>query len=292
MLLVTGANGKIGSRIIPILIQKGFKIRVLGRDPKLERYREFGADIMFGDATWPRVMAEAMQGCDQVFYIPPRFSYQETKMAQIAIDAAADAGVRQFVLMSVIHPHMDTMLHHTMKLNAEKHLIYKGLSHKLNYTIIQPVHFHHNLVVDRIIEEGGFYHYNSPDIPMAYVNCEDIGEVVSKILSENCHNCATYQLCGPDYVVPSEVAEIFKKVSGRDVVPKQVKDEDLEELWPRFVPDDPYAKEALFHMQYTYSRFGFAGNKNVMEWLLGRASTDLETYFQRELQRLGYPVEG
>ncbi|MDL2281444.1 NmrA family NAD(P)-binding protein [Selenomonadales bacterium OttesenSCG-928-I06] len=293
MLLVTGANGKVGSRVIAALAAKGFKIKAMDIDPRVERYKEeIGAETFVGDASSAKAMKEAMKGCDQVFYIPPLFSYQETKIAQIAIDAAVEAGVRQFVMLSVINPQMNTMPHHTMKLNAESHLIYQGLVHKFSYTIIQPAYYHHNLVVSRLMEKGKYYHYTAPNIKMAYLSCDDIAEVLAKILSEDSHNFAIYPLCGSDYLTPPEAMELFTKISGKEIALTYVTKENLEENITKYVGNDSYAKETMIRMHDTYAKYGFPGNKNVLEWLLGRPATTLESYFRKELEKEGYAVKG
>ncbi len=292
MLLITCANGKVGSRIVPYLVKKGFDIRVLDITPSVERYLELGVkEAHVGNALDPAVMKRAMEGCDQVLYIPPQFSYQETKMANLATDTAIEVGVKQFVQLSVINPHMDTLLQHTMKLNAEKHLIYRGLETGLNYTILQPVHYHHNIFVNELLEKGEFYNYNGLDVPLAFVDAEDVAEVCAKVLTEgDKHNMAAYQLCGPSYLNPVECANLFNEISGLNVVAKYIEPEELENFWPGYMGNDSYSIEAFKALQYTYTKWGFPGNKNVLEYLLGRPATDLAQYFRKELTRLGGPI--
>lgn len=293
MLLITAANGKVGSRVVPYLVKQGFDIRVIDLNPTVERYKDIGVkEVHVGDASEAKIMRKAMQGCDQVLYIPPQFSYQETKMANLATDEAVNAGVRKFVQMSVIHPHMSTLLQHTMKLHAEEYLIYKGLSDGLNYTILQPVHYHHNIFVNELLDKGEFYNYNGLDIPLAFVDAEDVAEVAAKVLREDGHQNATYQLCGPSYLNPVECADLFNKVAGAKVVAKYIEADQLSKFWPGYIQQDSYAKETFIHLQYTYTKYGFSGNKNVLEWLLGRKGTDLGQFFRKELERLGHPVKG
>lgn len=81
-----------------------------------------------------------------------------------------------------------------MKLNAERHLIYTALKTELNYTILQPVIYHHNIHVDVL----KFNAVNGLNSKLAYIDEYDVAEVASKILREDNHQFVTYQLCETD----------------------------------------------------------------------------------------------
>ncbi|MBD5083795.1 MAG: hypothetical protein HDT33_01680, partial [Clostridiales bacterium] len=52
---------------------------------------------------------------------------------------------------------------------------------------------------------------------------------------------------------------------------------------------DSYGMEAWRALADTYSRYGIAGNANVLTWLLGREPTSFEEGVRRELDRAGIP---
>lgn len=284
MVLVTSANGQVGRRIIPELAKRGIEVRAMDINPGVEALKELGAKETFvGDASKADVMREAMQGCDKVLYIPPMFVYDELKMAKLAIDIAVEQKVKKYVFMSVLHPQMSTLLQHTHKLHGEEYLIYKGLSEGLDYTILQPMHYHHTFRVADAWNTNLSFMFYDLNAGLSGVDARDVAEVAAKVLTEPGHENATYELCGPDFLSAAESVDIFNKVTGRDCKLIQI---DVEELIKRNGVTDSYGKEAFRALAYTYGTYGFKGNPNVLTWLLGRAPITFEEWLKDEIEAL------
>ncbi len=71
--LVTGATGYIGGRLVPRLLERGFRVRCLARSaPKLAT-RPWsdhpGVTIVEGDVEDPGALARAMPGCEAAYYL-------------------------------------------------------------------------------------------------------------------------------------------------------------------------------------------------------------------------------
>lgn len=99
--LVTGATGFIGRRLVPALLDAGHDVRAMTRRP--ESYdgpgEAVGADVMD-----PGSLAEALQGVDVAIYLvhsldDPDFERKDAEAARNFSRAAADAGLRQIVYM-------------------------------------------------------------------------------------------------------------------------------------------------------------------------------------------------
>ena len=99
--LVTGATGFIGRRLVPALIEDGHDVRAMTRRP--ESYdgpgEPVGADV--GD---PDSLSEALDGVDVAIYLvhsldDPDFERKDADAARNFSAAAADAGVSQIVYM-------------------------------------------------------------------------------------------------------------------------------------------------------------------------------------------------
>jgi dTDP-glucose 4,6-dehydratase len=76
--LVTGAAGFIGSHLVELLIQEGYKVRAFvhynssGRWPNLEQLPndiQQSIEIFPGDVCDPRIVAQAISGCEWVFHL-------------------------------------------------------------------------------------------------------------------------------------------------------------------------------------------------------------------------------
>ena len=99
--LVTGATGFIGRRLVPALVADGHTVRAMTRRP--EQYdgpgEPVGADVMDPDS-----LAAALDGVDVAVYLvhsldDPDFERKDAEAARTFGRAAAEAGVEQIVYM-------------------------------------------------------------------------------------------------------------------------------------------------------------------------------------------------
>lgn len=99
--LVTGATGFIGRRLVPALIDAGHDVRAMTRHP--ETYdgpgEAVGADVMDADSLRP-----ALEGADVAIYLvhsldDPDFERKDAQAARNFSAAAASAGLSQIVYM-------------------------------------------------------------------------------------------------------------------------------------------------------------------------------------------------
>jgi uncharacterized protein YbjT (DUF2867 family) len=99
--LVTGATGFIGRRLIPELVERGMTVRAMTRRP--EAYdgpgEPVGADVNDADS-----LTDALKGVDVAIYLvhsldDPDFERKDAEAARTFGRAAAEAGVEQIVYM-------------------------------------------------------------------------------------------------------------------------------------------------------------------------------------------------
>ena len=291
MILVTSANGRVGRTVIRQLVKKGYEIRAIDINPASDSLKDLGVkEVVVGDAFDRDILSEAMEGIDAVVYVPPMLTYFESEMADLACDLAIEHGVKQYIYLSVAHSNMTKLLQHKQKLLAEEHLKYEGLKHALNFTILQPLHYTHNVLVKEMVETGKYVNFKPLDKKLGYVDGEDVAEVVEKVIREgDKHRYATYELCGDIHLSINEIADMYREISG---LPLEVIYTPREKLFKDFdnfvgIGNDSYGKAAFMAIRDTYNEYGFDASSNVLEWLLGRKSTSMEEYLRRELRKLG-----
>lgn len=295
MVLVTSANGRVGRQVVRELIKRGFAVRATDINPAAESLKELGvSEVLVGDARKPEFVRRAMAGATQVVYVPPLLVYDETDIANLAVDEALAAGVEQFVQLSVAHINLTGLLQHVKKLYAEEHLKLQGFRHEWNFTILQPLHYAQNVPVEQMLKTGRFVNFKPLNRRLGYVDGLDVAEAAAVVLSQGeRHKYASYELCGSSFVSILDIAGIFERLSGVKLETVYIERAALfDGEFANFCngANDSYARAAVQSIRDVYNDYGFAANKNVLEWLIGRESTTMEQYIARELMRLGHPA--
>jgi uncharacterized protein YbjT (DUF2867 family) len=107
LILVTGATGYIGGRLIPHLLELGYRVRCLVRDPApLQGYSwRNTVEIVAGDVLQPDTLVPAMQGVSAAYYLIHSMSagsdfHQLDLMAARNFGSAArNAGVNRIIFL-------------------------------------------------------------------------------------------------------------------------------------------------------------------------------------------------
>jgi len=104
--LVTGATGYIGGRLVPRLLTRGHQLRCVARNPsRLEGYAWPGVEIVQGDLEEPGAAMQALQGITAAYYLVHSMAageaYRERDrlMALAFGEAAARQGVRRIIYL-------------------------------------------------------------------------------------------------------------------------------------------------------------------------------------------------
>jgi NAD(P)H dehydrogenase (quinone) len=280
MILVTGAAGKTGQAVIRALVARGAAVRTLVHRP--EQAPEVGtlgaAEVLVGEMRDGPTMDRAAQGARAVYHICPNVHPEEVVMGQVAIAAARRAGVERFVYHSVLHPQVEAMPHHWLKMRVEAQLFASGLS----FTILQPGAYMQNVLAhwDRVSHEGVYPVPYRIETRLSLVDLEDVAEVVVIVLSEPGHAGATYELAGPEALTQTEIANTLGQQLGRAVHAQAVPLEDWER-GARAAGLGDYQVETLLKMFRYYAQYGFCGNPKVLGWLLGRPPTTFGEFVER-----------
>lgn len=282
MILVTGAAGKTGLAVIRALAARDVPVRGLVHQ---EEYRvsvlEAGAQqALLGDLLNEKDLRVALAGVRAIYHIPPNVHPREVDIGDIAIQEASRAGVEHFVYHSVLHPQLEEMPHHWLKLRVEERLIASGLP----FTILQPTAYMQNITnqLAKIKAEGIYQVPYAVSTRLCLVDLEDVAEVAAKVLTEGAHSGAIYQLVGTGLTSQEQIAALLTKFLGKEIRAEQISLEDWQEQVSR-TGLGSYQISTLVKMFLHYQNHGFYGNPRMLHWLLGRQPTTLEECLEREI---------
>jgi uncharacterized protein YbjT (DUF2867 family) len=279
MILVTAANGNQGKLLIPRLRAAGLPVRASVRsESSAAALRGAGVDdVVVGDLADSNVLQRAVRGADAIYHVGPTLSPSERTVGFAIIDAAAAAGVRHFVMSSVLHAIITDLVQHEIKRDIEEHLLSSGL----DFTILQPANYMLAHRLKPAFERGVFELTWSLDRKQSLVEIGDIAEVAALVLGDlGRHVGATYELASPGRYTAYELADIIASAVGKPITAGEI---DVDTFAARMFGNlDPgereYRLRAMHAISARYSSNDFIGNPNVLTWLLGRTPTTWEQF--------------
>lgn len=264
MLFVMGASGRVGGAVARALNGK-MPMRLAGRRVDMTWF-ELGEQDTF---------AAALQDISAVFLMRPP---QITSGAAFRpfLDACSDRGVRRIVVLSVKGADRNALLpHHAMEREVMKR--------DFDWTMLRPSDFMQNL---ETVHGDDIRMRNEITVPAgrgasAFVDVEDLGAAVARVLTENGHSRRGYALTGPEALTFEQVAEILSGTLGRKISyhPPSI----AAFIRNRADQGAPLGKAMVMTALYSMQRFGGAAEvTNDLPKILGRTSTHLRNYVARE----------
>lgn len=279
MILVTGATGQHGSRLLRLLSARGIAARAMVRDPaKAEAIAKLPhVEIVQADMAKPDTLPAALRGIERAILI----SSATPDMAEVQsnfIDAARKAGVKHVVKLSGIAPNLDSSFRFgRMHGEIEKRLEASGMA----WTHLRPGEFMtvYFRQVPAIVNKGALM-LPLEEARIASIDVGDIAEVAAKVLTTPGHEGKIYSLTGPEALTMTEVAAKLSAATGKpiryvSVAPEDARQAQLAAGMPPFLAD------ALFELFGERRRGMEARVWPDSEALLGRRPTPFDEFARR-----------
>ena len=229
MILVTGATGKVGYRLMEALADTGTEATAM------VRVEAKGADLpgaakhivaSFDDPP----PAEVLQSFDRVFLLSPAHE-EQAELEILFIDALVAAGHRPHVVKVAANgfqdPDCDVRI-----MRSHRQIAAHLAGTDLPATYLAPSGFMENLLAaaESIREEGMIY-APAGDGKLGFIAASDVADVAARVLTSAGHEDATYVLTGPESLGYADVAARVSAVFGREVGYADLPPERAREQW-------------------------------------------------------------
>jgi len=231
VLLLTGATGSVGSRLLPLLLERGEEVRCLVREPRKLGARRVDVQIALGDLgemSDPYLVRQALRGVDTVIHLaasirdqPPKRIEELNGLATVRLLRAAErSGVQSFHFFSAL----DAQAAQRTRFFRAKWLAEEAvLSSPLQTTVFAP-----SIVYDRrdpwitLLRRFSFL----PALPVSGAGearfqpiwSADVARCVVGALEQErdgLEKTRRYELAGPETLTYDQMADLVSRIAGR-----------------------------------------------------------------------------
>ncbi|HEV2789933.1 MAG TPA: NAD(P)H-binding protein [Solirubrobacterales bacterium] len=231
MLLLTGATGSVGSRLLPLLLERGEEVRCLVREPRRLGARRVDVQIALGDLgemSDPYLVRQALRGVDTVVHLaasirdqPPKRIEELNGLATVRLLRAAErSGVESFHFFSAL----DAQAAQRTRFFRAKWLAEQAvLSSPLRTTVFAPsIVYDHSDPWITLLRRFSFL----PVLPVSGegqacfqpIWAEDVARCVVAALDRERGAGETtrrYELAGPDTLTYDQMSDLVSRIAGR-----------------------------------------------------------------------------
>lgn len=282
-ILVTGATGDIGGAVVDELSALAAPIRVMcRRQDQLDAFAAKGVDGIRGDFADADSLRAAMQGCRQLFLLPPSVPDQ-FRRDRDAIDAARDAAVDHVVKVSTADANPASAIPWARDhARADAHLQASGL----RWTRLQPGSFMKNLLTETAAIRRGWLPQTSGHGATAWIDAPDIAAAAARVLTDRARQGGSgdagrsYLLTGTPATSYPQIAELITQLLSHRVRYLQVP-APLMFLVLRLSGTPTWQARGLIHQFVDVVRRGHDNGRltsNDLADLIGRAPTGLPEF--------------
>lgn len=237
--LVTGAGGFVGGFVVKLLLDRGFKIRAMIRNPKQAAALEaMGAEVVIADMKDVKSLELAVVGVEGIFHIAglfrqsglpdSEFNAVNAIGTEYLFKAAIGAGVSRIIHCStvgVIEPRQDVPsteddpyspadAYQRSKMEGEKIAIKFFQDGKISGVVIRPAMIfgpgdERTLKLFRMISKGVFFYVGKGDKLVHWIDVRDLACAFLLAMEHEERNAEIYIIPGRNAVALKEMADLI-----------------------------------------------------------------------------------
>jgi len=256
--LIIGGKGKTGRKVA-------------------ERLTKLGKNILIGSRTenpsfdWdnPETWAKALENITVVYitFQPDLAVPGAAKKIEDFTSTAVKSGIQKMVLLSGKGEREAEHCEQIVK-NAG-----------VNWSIVRASWFNQNFSENFLLDPilAGHVALPKSEIPIPYVDTDDIADVVVEALLHEKHNGQTYQLTGPRQLTFKQVVEEISTVVGRNIAFDSITLEEYSKMLKQYQLPEDY----IWLINYLFKEVLVESNSlvtNDVQKVLGRKAKDFSEY--------------
>ena len=283
--LVTGATGKLGSKIVDVLLKSvpASELAVSVRNPeKAEALKAKGVDVRHGDFDKPETLDEAFKGVERLLIISADGD-NDTRIRQHAnaVEAAERAGVSFIAYTSLADATESQNLMAPPHVETEGAIERTGIPHAF---LRNNWYLENELGSIQGVLAGAPWVTAARDGKVGWALQEDYAEAIANVLMADDFEQDIFELSGPLHT-QAELVEALSEVLGREVTLQEVStDAYADVMRGAGVPEG--AIPIVVGIQDSIRNGSLEVESNDFELVLGRPVTPLKEALQKLVSTL------
>lgn len=239
MILVTGATGNVGRRVVQRLVEAGHGVRAVTRDPSRARLPA-GVEVVAADLADPETLRPHLAGVEAVLLVWPFVEVAAAEqLAPRVADVLVSAGAPRVVYVSAATAEAAPESFWAV---VERAVTASGVA----WTMLRPTGIATNaLGWAASIRAEGVVRWPYGAAARSMVHEDDIAAVAVEALTSDRHDKQTYVLSGPRTVTQAEQVRLIGEAIHRDVRWQEVPAEAIRPMLVTALGSTAFADAAL-----------------------------------------------
>jgi uncharacterized protein YbjT (DUF2867 family)/tryptophan-rich sensory protein len=243
LILLTGATGYVGTRLLGALRQRNVKVRCLARRPEaLESHEGAGIEMAAGDVLDVDSLRSALRGVHTAYYLIHSmdaygdFEDLDRRAAQNFAQAAAEAGVRRIVYLGGLADNAQELSPHLRSRHEVGEILRSGGAQVIEFrasVVIGPGSLSFEMIRALVERLPVMIAPRWVSVPAQPIAIDDLIEYLVAALDIDVQGHRTFEIGGADRVSYGDLMKQYARQRGlrRLIIPVPVLTPRLSSLW-------------------------------------------------------------
>ena len=278
MILITGANGHLGSQTIDFLLENNPDSDIAGlvrSEEKGAELKEKGVELRIGDYTDYPSIEKAVEGIDTLLLISSSTLEGRTDQHNNVIEAAKEASVEQIFYTSIVEADKELSPLSSNHAATEKLIKESGIS----YTIYRNAFYMEflPLFLGDALETGHWAFPSDGNAINLALRSEMAEALANGLANAEQHKNSIYKITSSQAYTLEGIADLLSEASGKEISYSDISVSDFEQaLTEAGLPEEQIAMSVMTATTFVNGALDFIYDD--LEKLLGRKPTGLETF--------------